>query len=62
LLLQEVGAETLPLEYGGKAQPVPIEEAVRRLPAWQEEQRLQLDEVQLQDEPAAGAAAVQAAS
>ena len=36
---QEVGADVVPTELGGAAAVVPIEEAVRCLPTWQEQQR-----------------------
>ncbi|KAI7841158.1 hypothetical protein COHA_005124 [Chlorella ohadii] len=38
-LVQEMGADVVPKELGGAAAATPIEEAVRRLPAWQEQQR-----------------------
>jgi len=37
--MQELGAEVVPAEYGGQAEAVPIEVAVRRLPCWQQQQQ-----------------------
>ena len=36
---QDLGAEVVPTEYGGQAESVPIELAVRRLPSWQQQQQ-----------------------
>lgn len=57
-LVQEMGPDVVPTELGGAAAAVPIEAAVRRLPAWQEQQR-RLVQQQSLGAPAAGAQAVE---
>ncbi|PRW60436.1 random slug 5-like isoform A [Chlorella sorokiniana] len=55
-LLEALGPEILPLEYGGRAAEIPIEMAVQQLPAWRQRQQA----AQQGGAAAAGAAAAAA--